>query len=409
MFSGMGGFEYGIEEAGNNKRREIERISGRSDIQHRGSVSNPISTRGKQQWGKCINIGYSEIEWIWTIDEKTGKTKREKNRAPDIYRYHYPEHRNFGDATTIDVSGLPDFDLLVAGFPCQSFSIAGKRKGFNDTRGTLFFEIARVLRDKRPRYFLLENVKGLLSHDEGKTFATILGVLSDIGYRDIQWQVLNSKDFGVPQNRERVFITGHLGARGGWQIFPLGESNSNTDKSGKQSEHRIRAVGFDANYYKGVDGKRTIIAISDSGLHREKQIRTDILPPLRSNTGAGHDNLIVQRPHGFNKGGTKELPCLRSSRMEQNDFLMIRDGRDNRSCLRSGRTPEIGIKGQSIRRFTPIECERLQGFPDGWTKYGRDENGKKITISDTQRYKCIGNAVTTNVITAIMIKLLEEW
>lgn len=111
------------------------------------------------------------------------------------------------DIRTINTSEIPDHELLCAGFPCQSFSYAGKRKGMEDTRGTLFFEIARILKDKRPRYFLLENVKGLLSHDSGKTFQTILGVLTDLGY-DVEWKVLNSRFFGLPQNRERVFIIG---------------------------------------------------------------------------------------------------------------------------------------------------------------------------------------------------------
>ena len=175
MFSGIGGFEYGI-----------------------GSK------------GTCV--GFSEID----------------KYAKSIYQKHYPNHTDWGDATKIKTEKLPDFQLLVGGFPCQAFSIAGKRKGFNDTRGTLFFEIARVLQDKRPRYFLLENVAGLLSHDNGKTFQTILGVLTDLGY-GVEWQVLNSKDFGVPQNRERVFIVGHLGGHRGRTVFPItGQGNKNS-------------------------------------------------------------------------------------------------------------------------------------------------------------------------------------
>ena len=100
---------------------------------------------------------------------------------------------------------MPDFDLLCAGFPCQAFSIAGKRGGFADARGTLFFEIARLVADKRPAYFILENVPGLLSHDKGRTFHTILSTLSELGY-GVEWKVLNSKDFGVPQSRKRVYL-----------------------------------------------------------------------------------------------------------------------------------------------------------------------------------------------------------
>ena len=114
----------------------------------------------------------------------------------------------FDDARKIVPEQLPDFDLLVGGFPCQSFSIAGARKGFDDTRGTLFFEIARIAAVKKPKYLFLENVPGLLNHDKGRTFETILRTLDGLGY-DVCWQVLNSKNFGVPQSRNRVYIIGY--------------------------------------------------------------------------------------------------------------------------------------------------------------------------------------------------------
>lgn len=158
LFSGIGGFEVGLQNSKHNF--------------------------------KCL--GYSEID----------------KYAISIYSRHFPDHKYLGDVTKIKTEELPDFDFLVGGFPCQSFSIAGKRRGFDDTRGTLFFEIARILKDKRPRYFLLENVRGLLHHDQGKTFKTILKVLSDLGYI-VQWTLLNSANFQVPQRRERIFIEGY--------------------------------------------------------------------------------------------------------------------------------------------------------------------------------------------------------
>ena len=199
MFSGIGGFEYGIQRA-------ILRNRG-SRPKHRGSTqglqsSRPMPTIKKSPF-TCI--GYSEID----------------KYAIKVYERHFGGHKNYGDATKINPKELPDFDLLVGGFPCQAFSIAGKRKGFDDTRGTLFFDIARILAEKRPRHLVLENVKGLLSHDGGKTFQTILGVLSDLGY-GVEWQILNSKDFGVPQNRERIIIVGHLGEQCGRKVFPIG-------------------------------------------------------------------------------------------------------------------------------------------------------------------------------------------
>ena len=190
LFSGIGGFELGIQ----NSNIDME----------------------------CV--GFAEID----------------KYATSIYLRHFPEHKNFGDVTKIKTEDLPDFDFLVGGFPCQAFSHAGKRRGFDDTRGTLFFEIARILKDKRPRYFLLENVKGLLSHDKGKTFQTILEVLSDLGYY-VQWTVLNSKDFGVPQNRERIFIEGYLGRECGLEVLSI-RGNCEEDTDRRQVSNRNREL-----------------------------------------------------------------------------------------------------------------------------------------------------------------------
>jgi len=130
--------------------------------------------------------------------------------ACEVYRSRWNDGTLYeGDINEINPEAIPDHELLVGGFPCQPFSFAGSQRGFNDTRGTLFFSIARILRAKRPRCFIFENVKGILSNDSGKTFLTILSTLDELGY-DVEWRVLNSKNFGVPQNRERVYITGHI-------------------------------------------------------------------------------------------------------------------------------------------------------------------------------------------------------
>lgn len=129
--------------------------------------------------------------------------------ARQIYELRFNRKIDPRDIRLVATDELPDFDLLVGGFPCQAFSIAGKRLGFEDTRGTLFFEIARIIKDKRPKYFLLENVKGLLSHDNGKTLQTILATINELGYES-EWKVFNSKNHGVPQNRERIFISGYI-------------------------------------------------------------------------------------------------------------------------------------------------------------------------------------------------------
>ena len=157
------------------------------------------------------------------------------------------------DARNIETERMPDFDLLCAGFPCQAFSIAGRREGFADARGTLFFEVARLVADKRPAYFLLENVPGLLSHDKGRTFHTILSTLSELGYH-VEWKVLNSKDFGVPQSRKRVYIVGYLDGRCAGKILPFPKANGTAliqVHAGKQGERVYAEEGLSCTLTSG--------------------------------------------------------------------------------------------------------------------------------------------------------------
>ena len=141
--------------------------------------------------------------------------------ARTVYARHFPGVPIHEDATKINPKELPDFDILVAGFPCQAFSIAGNRLGFEESRGTLFFEIARIAKQKRPRYLLLENVRHLLHHDGGRTFTVIIKTLYELGY-DIEWKVIDSK-YQLPHHRERIFIVGHLRGKCTRKIFPIGE------------------------------------------------------------------------------------------------------------------------------------------------------------------------------------------
>jgi DNA (cytosine-5)-methyltransferase 1 len=333
MFSGIGGFELGLQNMG-VKPQDSTHTEG-------GTPQHSISP---------LCVGYSEID----------------KYAIKVYERHF-DHTNYGDATTINATELPDFDLLVGGFPCQAFSVAGKRRGFDDTRGTLFFEIARILADKRPRHLVLENVKGLLSHDSGKTFQTILGVLSDLGYR-VEWQVLNSKDFGVPQNRERIYIVGHFGGECSGEVLPItGTNGKDTRVIGQDVAYTI-----DANYHKGTNtlekSRRSLIEVS---ARHENRVYEDIAPTVQSSygTGGGHVPFVTGAPR--------------------------------------------------IRRLTPLECERLQGFPDNWTAEGRNRTLCNSSceqdhihgiepISDTQRYKMCGNAVTVNVVAAVITNLLNH-
>lgn len=272
--------------------------------------------------------------------------------ARSVYQQHFPNVPVWEDATKIKPKELPDFEMLFAGFPCQAFSLAGKRLGFEDTRGTLFYEIARIAGEKRPRIILLENVKGLLYHDEGRTLTTIIKTFYELGY-DLEWQVLNSKYF-VPQNRERIFIIGHLRGESFRQIFPLTEiygfdDGTLQETQGKRKRIRGEISGaIDANYAKG-GGSRTMIAV----------------PVL----------------------------CVNRDNRRQNGRRFKTDGEPSFTITTQDRH---GIyDGKNIRSLTPLECERLQGFPDGWTE----------ELSDTQRYKCLGNAVTVPVVEFILEKM----
>jgi DNA (cytosine-5)-methyltransferase 1 len=329
LFSGIGGLEKGIQQAYEKKNSRVVNSRGQVDTVPRGqetkygtgvgNTSSEFSSDVSDESAPTC-IGYSEID----------------KYAIQVYQKHFPNHKNYGDITKIEADNLPDFDFLCGGFPCQSFSIAGKRKGFEDTRGTLFFDIARILKAKRPRLLLLENVKGLLSHDNGDTFKTIISTLDELGY-DLQWQVLNSKNFGVPQNRERVFIVGHLRGTSRPQVFPFGGDGTEDNRTRKPVFSTIRAT-YPGNWNGDY--------IATDTEYRQTQVSSTI------NSGGGGQG---------------------------------------------AKTGLYKIEGK-IRRLTPTECMRLQGFPDTWCD----------GISDTQKYKCAGNAVTVNVIEAIVDNLLVQ-
>ena len=354
MFSGVGGFELGIQRAfsGYGEQQADAEIGAEED-----SVSTQVKQPNKPtQRRNDTCIGYSEID----------------KYAIETYENNWKGHTNYGDATKIDERGLPDFDLLVGGFPCQAFSVAGKRHGFNDTRGTLFFDIARILSHKRPRHLVLENVKGLLSHDSGKTFTTILGVLADLGYF-VEWQVLNSKDFGVPQNRERVIIVGHLGGEPRRKVFPItGQGNKNTTfgKSTKTTVARTLTAGGHSG------GNHSGMTIISSTNRRTEWSESDI------------SNTLTSHYRGYPDGDGRPAVIIKQLNQptHSNDRVYAEDGISPTLNTMQG--------GARIRRLTPTECERLMSWPDNWT-----------IGSDTQRYKQCGNGVVSNVVQAVVEKL----
>ena len=358
MFSGVGGFEYGIERAIGNK--------GRLNNKEKPQTTDGNTKENDVCLAKCntpLCVGFSEID----------------KYAIQIYKKHFPKHKEYGDATRIISEKIQDFDLLVGGFPCQSFSIAGKRGGFKDTRGTLFFEIARIVSVKRPKLLLLENVKGLLSHDKGRTFGTILATLSDLGYI-LEWQVLNSKNYGVPQTRERVFIIGHLGKISRQAIFPIGEDGKTYNNKDTSQNSCLKSP-------LRSQGDKAMIEITKDVSDAQRIYNSKGIAKTLKGEGGGQGA----------KTGLYAIPVLTPNRKEKRQNGRRFKENDDPSFTLTGQDIHGVMLGSQVRRLTPTECERLQGFPDGWTE----------GISDTQRYKCLGNAVTTNVITAIMERLLN--
>ena len=357
-----------------------------------------------------------EIEFACDID-KYAKQTYLKNFKAKLYAE---------DITTLDMEDLPYVDLLVFGFPCQSFSMAGKRKGFEDTRGTLFYDALRYLREHRPRYFIAENVKGLLSHNNGKTFQTIIDCLAkttnyqfslipfeNLDYH-IHYKVLNTKDFGIPQNRERIFIIG---------IRDDEDNNFNFPKE-IPLELKLKDILQDNPNYKYYLSDKMVKFVTNTNYQSGKpisiekiskclcvggdipcfEIKSHSLYPRSSKTGkggTGHLSKSDGTSYCLDTGNTQAIEWIADYRNDEG--LRIR--KDNNSpCLLVAHCSETElssmpaiIKNKKIRRLTPIECERLQGFPDNFTE----------GVSDTQRYKQMGNTITVNVIELIIKNLIK--
>ena len=440
LFSGIGGFHKGFEQAG-----------------------------FEFDW-----VGFSEID----------------KYASAVYKHRFPNAKELGDVNLIQPERLPDhIDFLCGGFPCQAFSVAGKRKGFDDTRGTLFFEIARILKYFREHrkpidYFVLENVKGLLSHDNGRTFATIYRVLTDIGYT-VEFQLLNTRWF-LPQNRERIYLVGYIGSGRGSKVFPIGEERKAVNESRSKARRLVNTI--DSNYYKGADGKRTMIAekikVADYRIDEGLRVRKESISPTLATRKHSATDISTMPPFVWKETKLKKVGDLQitakkrshDTPKEINEYLKankhgktIQDIATNLSLpktqvehyfrsdkYRAVPSPEhwlllkkyLGFDDtydkhvteiyekevefeasrrvyssdgisktldthesgyyqhkSNIRRLTPTECERLQGFPDDWTSEGVID-GKVVPMSDTQRYKQCGNAVTVNVVQAVAEKIL---
>ncbi len=312
-----------------------------------------------------------------------------------------------GDAREADPNTMPEFDLLCGGFPCQAFSLAGHRRGFDDPRGTLFFELARLAEARHPPYLLFENVPGLLSHDGGRTFAAVLDTLDRLGY-SVEWQVLNSKDFGVPQSRRRVYLVGYLNARCRGKIFPFTETAGTSlvqVQSGSQGERIYSPDGTSCSLTSGAGGFGGNTGLYAVGLPIKEATQKGYkmaypgdsidLSYATINTRRGRVGKSIA--HTLTTDSTQGTLCFVDLNEDPEYTAVSRcvtTRQDSGIHLHKRECSGVFQQGR-IRRLTPRECLRLQGWQD-------DRIDKILPLhSDRQLYKQAGNGVTVNVVQAI--------
>ena len=363
--------------------------------------------------------------------------------AASVLRRHWPNVELMSDVRDVTTVNA---DMIVGGFPCQDISVAGKRKGLDGARSGLWWEFYRIIETNRPQWVVIENVANLLSTNRGRDMGAIVGTLSDIGYW-VEWRVLDSRYFGVPQRRRRVFIVGHLGNRSGREILFERESSTRDSSTGVDTRpterHPRRSVA-------SVDGNGSTdpvalhltqtpitgpisptlsaegrIGVMDRRLREMATVNNETVDTLMAKDhkgystriDAGDNKLITVPPEGVantlqardHKGvpGYKDFHAGRANLIpmrpiHENQRGEITVNRTAGSLTIGGGKPGQGypaaLDGWRVRKLTPLECERLQGFPDNWTAIGVNEKGREVKVSDTQRIKQMGNAVTVNVI-----------
>lgn len=291
-------------------------------------------------------------------------------KAVETYKANFSNSGDIaGDITKVDENDIPGHDILLAGFPCQAFSLAGHKKGFEDARGTLFFDVARIIRRHKPKVVFCENVKNLVNHDRGRTFKVIKNILGNLGYK-VFYQVLNSKNFGVPQNRERIYIVAFRK-----DIAPENFAFPEKTDDTKVIKDIIEEEEVSPKYYLSTAYLRSLRR------HKERH--------ASKGNGFGYEIRAFDSVAGaiVCGGMGRERNLIMDERLT--DF-----------------TPVTHIKGEInkeyIRKMTPREWARLQGFPDDF----------KLVVADTHLYKQFGNSVTVPVIRAIAERIknyLGKW
>lgn len=285
------------------------------------------------------------------------------------YRYNFKHSIYAGSVQEIKKGKIESPDLVCFGFPCQDVSLAGHRKGLQGERTSLYFEALRIVEEFRPRIFVFENVKGLFSTNEGRDFEEVIKAAADLGFYNSQWQLLNSS-WVLPQNRERIYFVGCLRTERPPEIFPISEESFGHQKGHEKKAQGQIAPTIDTGVGNG--GNYSPYVVEDA-----KKANYDQYDP--NNTNNKSVNNRVYHPKG-----------LAPTQTANHDQTKI-----------------YSNNGTQIRKLTPVECERLQGFPDGWTQFGLFD-GQKKELSDSQRYKLMGNAVSVAVVKMVGLRMMGK-
>ena len=300
------------------------------------------------------------------------------------YKYNFPHAKYIGDITTLHGGDFTDIDIITFGSPCQDFSLAGRRAGLKGTKSSLIAHAIALIAQLRPSLFVWENVKGALTSNARADFWAIIQAFANIGGYRLEWQLLNTS-WVLPQNRERIYLVGHLAGRSIPGVFPFGENDKLLDRKAKGKGWRGR--NFKTSLARTITARYSKMGSYD----------TYIVPKVAATlTGGGHsgglhsDMTVIQLNSSKESNGRQPF--------QQNRVF------DERGISPALTRHNSNYAISRMRRLTEIECERLQGFPDNWTQYG-DYNGRIRRISKTQRYKLIGNAVTVDIVELIAKRL----
>jgi len=362
LFSGIGGFHLGFEKAG----FEIESY-------------------------------YSEID----------------KYAIDVYKNNFNNSTYVGSVTDVRGGELPAIDIITFGSPCQDFSLAGKRKGMGGERSSLISEAIRLIKECRPSFFIWENVKGTFSSNSGEDFWSIIQTFANVGGYRLEWQLLNTKWF-LPQNRERIYLVGCLGKGSGKQIFPITENSRQINELQGQQANTCTLT----TRYKDSQANGSYIIERKLNAQKTELKQIGALGKDSEATRVYNTNCAKTIKDGGGMGVKTGLYMIKTNNKkayeiaEPGDTINLSNPNSKTRRGRVGKKQSqtldtacnMAVIQNKIRRLTPVECERLQGFPDNWTKTGKELG----TISDSQRYKMCGNAVTVDVVEAVANKIKEK-